>query len=85
MVLSVFKIEQNMKNNVSSAICAGMFFCARDWRGGEGIYIGKIDMKMLREYRATEVMGNAYRHPGKYKIITECGIEEPFVRADYRN
>lgn len=59
--------------------------CVLNAPGGEGIYIGKIDMKMLREYRATEVMGNAYRHPGKYKIITECGIEEPFVRADYRN
>ena len=59
--------------------------CVLNAPGREGIYIGKIDMKMLREYRATEVMGNAYRHPGKYKIITECGIEEPFVRADYRN
>ncbi|MBD5414176.1 MAG: carbon-nitrogen hydrolase family protein [Treponema sp.] len=59
--------------------------CVLNALGGEGIYIGKIDMKMLREYRATEVMGNAYRHPGKYKIITECGIEKPFVRADYRN
>ena len=59
--------------------------CVLNAPGGEDIYIGKIDMKMLREYRATEVMGNAYRHPGKYKIITECGIEEPFVRADYRN
>ncbi|MBD5404565.1 MAG: carbon-nitrogen hydrolase family protein, partial [Treponema sp.] len=46
--------------------------CVLNAPGGEGIYIGKIDMKMLREYRATEVMGNAYRHPGKYKIITEC-------------
>ena len=59
--------------------------CVLNAPGGEDIYIGKIDMKMLREYRATEVMGNAYRHPGKYKIITEYGIEAPFVRADYRN
>ena len=51
----------------------------------EGIYIGKIDMRQLREYRASDVMGNAYRHPEKYKVITECGIEKPFVRADYRN
>ena len=51
----------------------------------EGIYIGKIDMRQLREYRASDVMGNAYRHPDKYKVITERGIEEPFVRADYRN
>lgn len=59
--------------------------CVLETPREEGIYIGKIDMKMLREYRATEVMGNAYRHPGKYKVITERGIEAPFVRADYRN
>lgn len=59
--------------------------CVLNAPGGEGIYIGKIDMRQLREYRASDVMGNAYRHPGKYKVITECGIEEPFVRADYRN
>ena len=51
----------------------------------EGIYIGKIDMRQLREYRASDVMGNAYRHPDKYKVITEREIEAPFVRADYRN
>ncbi|MDE6719748.1 MAG: carbon-nitrogen hydrolase family protein [Treponemataceae bacterium] len=59
--------------------------CVLEAPSDEGIYIGEIDMKMLREYRASEVMGNAYRHPEKYKAITECGIEEPFVRADYRN
>ena len=59
--------------------------CVLEAPGDEGIYIGEIDMKMLREYRASEVMGNAYRHPEKYKAITERGIEEPFVRADYRN
>lgn len=59
--------------------------CVLDAPGEEGVYIGKIDLRMLREYRATDVMGNAYRHPKKYKAITERGIEEPFVRADYRN
>lgn len=59
--------------------------CVLEAPGEEGIYIGEIDMRRLREYRATDVMGNAYRHPEKYKAITERGIEEPFVRADYRN
>ena len=59
--------------------------CVLETPGDEGIYIGEIDMRRLREYRASEVMGNAYRHPEKYKAITERGIEEPFVRADYRN
>lgn len=59
--------------------------CVLDAPGEEGVYIGKIDLRMLREYRATDVMGNAYRHPEKYKAITERGIEEPFVRAAYRD
>lgn len=28
--------------------------------------------------------GNAYRHPQKYKLLTEECRKEPFVRADYR-
>lgn len=59
--------------------------CVLEAPGEEGVYIGEIDMRRLREYRATDVMGNAYRHPEKYKAITERGIEEPFVRADCRN
>ena len=58
--------------------------CVLEAPGEEGVYVGKIDMRMLREYRATDVMGNAYRHPEKYKAITERGIEEPFVRLSYR-
>ncbi len=37
----------------------------------EGVYLAEIDLEMLREYRADEVMGdNGYRHPGKYGILT---------------
>lgn len=35
----------------------------------EGIYLAEIDMDMLREYRADEVMGNKYRHPEKYGVL----------------
>lgn len=37
----------------------------------EGIYLAEIDMDMLREYRAHEVMGNKYRHPEKYETLIE--------------
>ena len=50
----------------------------------EGIYIARFDMDMLREYRRSEVHGNAYRHPGKYHILIEEKIQEPFIRDDYR-
>lgn len=35
----------------------------------EGIYVADIDLDLLREYRANEVMGNKYRHPEKYGAL----------------
>jgi len=41
-----------------------------------GIYLAEIDLDMLRDYRANEVMGNRYRHPEKYgMLLEETGIE----------
>ncbi len=50
----------------------------------EGIYYGEIDLDELREYRQSEVMGNAYRHPQKYGMLIDEKIENPFIRKDYR-
>lgn len=50
----------------------------------EGIVIADFPMDAIREYRRTEVHGNAYRHPRKYQILCSDKIEEPFVRSDYR-
>ena len=36
----------------------------------EGVYLAEIDLDMLRNYREHEVMGNKYRHPDKYGILT---------------
>ena len=48
----------------------------------EGIYLTKIDISMLREYRRGEVMGNAYRRPEKYGLLVSEKIEAPFIRTD---
>ena len=37
----------------------------------EGIYVTGIDLDMLRTYRASEVMGNKFRHPGVYGVLCE--------------
>ena len=58
--------------------------CILEADGKEGIYIAQFDMEMLREYRKTEVHGNTYRRPEKYKLILSDEIIEPFVRSDYR-
>ncbi|MDY2590017.1 MAG: carbon-nitrogen hydrolase family protein [Agathobacter sp.] len=49
-----------------------------------GVYIGELDLDMLRDYRSREVHGNAYRHPQKYGILIDEEIRAPFIRSDYR-
>ena len=50
----------------------------------EGIYLADFPIDKIREYRKSEVHGNAYRRPKKYhKLICEY-IDEPFIRSDYR-
>ena len=58
--------------------------CILEAGGKEGVYIAGLDLEQLRKYRKSEVHGNAYRRPGKYGLLTEEKIEEPFVRADRR-
>ena len=48
----------------------------------EGMYIADINLTMLREYRRTEVHGNAYRHPEKYHMLIDTAVSEPFIRSD---
>jgi len=50
----------------------------------EGVFVAQLDLAQLREYRKSEVHGNAYRRPDKYSILTENKVEQPFVRDDYR-
>ena len=50
----------------------------------EGMYVAQFNIDMLRKYRSEEVHGNAYRHPGKYHLLVEEKILEPFIRPDYR-
>lgn len=50
----------------------------------EGIFMADLPIDKLREYRSTEVLGNAYRHPDKYGLLVEERIEAPFIRDDYR-
>lgn len=50
----------------------------------EGIFIAEIDLDLLREYRACEVHGNAYRRPHLYGALLDEEIKEPFIREDKR-
>lgn len=50
----------------------------------EGIYLANFDMEQLRDYRRSEVHGNAYRRPECYGALLDPRIREPFVRPDRR-
>ena len=58
--------------------------CILQAGGTEGIYVAELNLEQLRRYRETEALGNAYRHPKKYGLLTETDIRPPFVRGDYR-
>lgn len=45
--------------------------CVLEASAEEGVYIAELDLDMLREYRAHEIMGDKYRHPEKYSLLTE--------------
>lgn len=50
----------------------------------EGVYIADFPVEEIREYRKSEIHGNAYRRPEKYKILTSEIINELFIRNDRR-
>lgn len=47
-----------------------------------GIYTARLDIDLLRQYRATEVHGNAYRRPEAYQLLIDERIKPPFIRKD---
>lgn len=58
--------------------------CILQTDGEEEIYIAELDMERLRNYRESEVHGNAYRHPKKYGLLIDTRVDEPFIRNDFR-
>ncbi len=47
---------------------------------GEGIYMASFPLEDMREYRADEVHGNAYRRPQTYELLLSKAVEPPFIR-----
>lgn len=48
----------------------------------EGVYLAAFDLARLRDYRARESWGNAYRRPRLYRSLTDENVAPPFVRPD---
>ena len=58
--------------------------CVLQAEENEGIYVAEVDLDLLREYRACEVHGNAYRRPQLYGDLLNTTVTEPFIRHDKR-
>lgn len=58
--------------------------CLLEAPEAEGLYLTELDLALLREYRRSEVHGNAYRRPELYGKLTDRAVKEPFIRADKR-
>ncbi|MFR2459033.1 MAG: carbon-nitrogen hydrolase family protein [Christensenellales bacterium] len=52
--------------------------------GEEGIYMAELDLDMLRNYRAREIHGNAFRRPEMYGDLVKAEIRAPFIRKERR-
>ena len=76
---TVFDGVAYLPNEVAPRDC-----CLLEAPEAEGLYLAELDLKLLREYRRSEVHGNAYRRPLLYKKILDTAVEEPFIRADKR-
>ena len=50
----------------------------------EGVYLAKLDLDALREYRQKETWGNAFRKPDRYHILISADTHEPFIRNEAR-
>lgn len=50
----------------------------------ENVLIVEFDMKKIRNFRKTEVWGNAYRKPKMYQSLIASDVHEPFARDNAR-
>jgi N-carbamoylputrescine amidase len=50
----------------------------------EGVYIATFDLEKIREWRAREIWGNAFRRPRHYQLLISPQVQPPFVRPEAR-
>ncbi len=50
----------------------------------EGVFLARFDLDLIRQYRAREIAGNAFRRPHRYGLLTSMEVEPPFVRVNER-
>ena len=41
-----------------------------------GVYVAELDLDMLRTHRSGDIMGDKYRHPEKYAILSDVNVKD---------
>ncbi len=83
--LAMTNYAASRDNNGHSIVFDGMPFGEQGSRDmavieadeSEGVFMAALDVDRLREFRAREVWGNAYRRPDRYALLTEPNIHVP--------
>ena len=50
--------------------------CVFEAPGEPGVYIATLDLDMLRGHRSGDIMGDKYRHPEKYGIMSDPEVKD---------
>ena len=48
--------------------------CVFEASGDPGVYVAELDLDRLRTHRSNDVMGDKYRRPDKYAILSDEGV-----------
>ena len=49
---------------------------------GEGVFLADFDLDTIREYRASNPWGDAFRRPHRYHLLTSLEVQPPFIRTN---
>ena len=50
--------------------------CVFEALGEPGVYVAELDVDRLRTHRSNDIMGDKYRHPEKYGILSDSDVRD---------
>lgn len=50
--------------------------CVFEAPGEPGVYVAELDVDRLRTHRSNDIMGDKYRHPEKYGILSDSDVRD---------
>ena len=53
--------------------------CVLEAPGEPGVYVAELDLERLRTHRSNDIMGDKYRHPEKYGILSNPDVRDVIV------